>query len=57
MEHIKHIYEEQELDENSTCRNFRQVRIEGSRQVEREMPFYNLDMISFTCRSDGTCYE
>ena len=45
VEHIKHIYEEQELDENSTCRNFRQVRTEGTRQVERELPFYNLDMI------------
>ncbi len=45
MEHIKHIYEEQELEENLTCRNFRQVLTEGSRQVEREMPFYNLDMI------------
>ena len=45
VEHIKHIYEERELDEISTCRNFRQVRIEGSRQVEREIPFYNLDMI------------
>lgn len=45
VEHIKHIYEEQELDEISTCRKFRQVRTEGSRQVEREMPFYNLDMI------------
>lgn len=45
VEHIKHIYDEQELDEISTCRNFRQVRTEGSRQVEREIPFYNLDMI------------
>lgn len=45
MEHIKHIYEKQELDENSTCRNFRQVCIEGSRRVAREMSFYNLDMI------------
>ncbi|MDE6507365.1 MAG: virulence RhuM family protein [Alistipes sp.] len=45
VEHIKHIYEEQELDEISTCRNFRQVRTEGIRQVEREIPFYNLDMI------------
>lgn len=45
VEHIKHIYEEQELEENLTCRNFRQVLTEGSRQVEREMPFYNLDMI------------
>lgn len=45
VEHIKHIFEEHELDEISTCRKFRQVRTEGSRQVEREIPFYNLDMI------------
>ena len=45
VEHIQHIYEEGELDENSTCRKFRQVRIEGSRQVIRELPYYNLDMI------------
>ncbi len=45
VEHVKHIYEEQELDIDSTCRNFRQVRQEGNRQVERDIPFYNLDMI------------
>lgn len=45
VEHIQHIYEDGELDEASTCRNFRQVRQEGSRQVSREIPFYNLDMI------------
>ena len=45
VEHIKHIYDEEELDENSTCRKFRQVQLEGKRQVEREIPFYNLDMI------------
>ena len=45
VEHIKHIYEESELDEDSTCRNFRQVQIEGNRRVTREIPFYNLDMI------------
>ena len=45
VEHIKHIYEDGELDEESTCRNFRQVRQEGSRQVTRDIPFYNLDMI------------
>ena len=45
VDHIKNIYEESELDENSTCRKFRQVRTEGSRQVTRELPFYNLDMI------------
>lgn len=45
VEHIQHIYEEGELDESATCRKFRQVRTEGSRQVTRELPYYNLDMI------------
>ena len=56
VEHIKHIYEEKELEENSTCRNFRQVRTEGTRQVERELPFYNLDMIiSLAGRWNESC--
>ena len=50
VDHIKNIYEEGELDENSTCRKFRQVRMEGSRQVTRELPFYNLDMIISTTK-------
>ncbi len=45
VEHIKHIYAEDELDEVSTCRKFRQVRTEGNRKVFREIPYYNLDMI------------
>ena len=45
VEHIKHIYEEGELTETATCRKFRQVQREGSRNVERELPFYNLDLI------------
>ena len=45
VEHIQHIYDEDELDETSTCRKFRQVRQEGKRMVTREMPIYNLDMI------------
>ena len=45
VEHIAHIYEEFELDKNLTCRKFRQVRKEGNREVSREMPYYNLDMI------------
>ena len=45
VEHIKHIYEEGELDEDSTCRKFRQVRKEGKREVERAILYYNLDMI------------
>lgn len=44
IEHINNIYEE-ELDKNSTCQNFRQVRKEGNRNVTREIPFYNLNMI------------
>ena len=45
VEHIKHIYEDGELQETATCRKFRQVQTEGTRQVNREIPFYNLDMI------------
>jgi len=45
VEHIKHIYLEGELDEKGTCRKFRQVRLESNREVNREISFYNLDMI------------
>ena len=45
VEHIKHIYAEGELVAESTCRNFRQVRFEGERQVTRTIPHYDLDMI------------
>lgn len=44
-EHIKHIFEEGELDEGATVRKFRTVQIEGTREVGREQTFYNLDMI------------
>lgn len=44
VEHIQHIYEEGELDADATCREFRQVRTEGTREVARNMAFYNLDM-------------
>ena len=45
VEHINNIYESGELDRNSTCQEFRQVRKEGKREVSRNIPFYNLDMI------------
>ena len=45
IEHINNIYAEEELDKELTCQNFRQVRKEGNRNVTREIPFYNLDMI------------
>lgn len=44
-EHIKNIYKEGELKESSTIRKFRIVQREGSRLVERELDFYNLDVI------------
>ncbi|OFX62582.1 MAG: hypothetical protein A2046_13275 [Bacteroidetes bacterium GWA2_30_7] len=44
-EHIANVYEEKELEQNPTCRKFRQVRFEGNRQVEREIDYYNLDII------------
>jgi len=45
VEHIANIYAEGELAQEATCREFRQVRTEGTRQVNRTLPFYNLDMI------------
>ena len=45
IEHINNIYSDEELDKNSTCQDFRQVRKEGKRTVTRTIPFYNLDMI------------
>ena len=44
-EHIKNIFEEGELEENSTVRNFRTVQIEGGRTVNRSLTYYNLDLI------------
>ena len=44
-EHIKHIFEEGELNELSTVRKFRTVQIEGNREIERDIDFYNLDVI------------
>ena len=43
--HIKHIYEEEELDKDSTCAFFAQVQKEGSRNITRQIPYYNLDVI------------
>ena len=43
--HIKKIYEEGELQRDSTVANFATVQIEGERQVERYIDYYNLDVI------------
>jgi len=44
-EHIKAIFEEGELTPSSTVRNYRTVQMEGTREVARDVDFYNLDMI------------
>ena len=44
-EHIQKIYEDGELTEEATIRNFRIVQTEGSRQVSRQVKHYNLQMI------------
>ncbi len=44
-EHITNIYEEGELQEEATVRNFRTVQQEGKRRVSRDTAHYNLDVI------------
>ena len=43
--HVRNIYKESELQQEGTCKDFLQVRKEGSRTVRRPVNFYNLDMI------------
>ncbi len=43
--HLKNIFDEGELSEMATCKDFLQVRKEGERTVERNQKFYNLDAI------------
>lgn len=44
-EHIKNIFTEGELEQEATVRKFRTVQTEGNRDIERELDFYNLDVI------------
>jgi len=44
-EHLKNIFEDRELDEGATIRNFLIVQTEGNRQVQREVKHYNLQII------------
>ncbi len=43
--HLQNIYNDDELDKNSTCTKIEQVRREGTREVKRQVDFYNLDAI------------
>jgi hypothetical protein len=44
-EHLKNIYQQGEITREATIRKFRTVQTEGSREVSREVEFYNLDAI------------
>lgn len=44
-EHIANVFSEGELEQIRTCRKFRLVQKEGTREVEREVEHYNLDVI------------
>ena len=44
--HLKNIYNENELDENATCKEFLQVQKEGNREVKRNRKYYNLKAIT-----------
>lgn len=44
-EHISNVFEEGELERESTVRKFRTVQMEGGREVARELDYYNLDVI------------
>ncbi|MCF7798458.1 virulence RhuM family protein [Candidatus Woesearchaeota archaeon] len=44
-EHLKNIFQSEELDDKATIRKFRIVQQEGNRQVTRTVEFYNLDAI------------
>lgn len=45
VRHINNIYRDEELEENSTCAKIAQVQKEGTREVKRIYPYYNLYMI------------
>ena len=45
VRHINNIYAIDELNREATCAKIAQVQVEGSRQVKRTIPYFNLDMI------------
>lgn len=44
-QHIKAVYSEGELEQNSTCKDYLQVQLEGGREVKRNIRHYNLPVI------------
>lgn len=44
-EHLNAIFDDEELDRRATVRNFRTVQNEGEREIERDIEYYNLDVV------------
>ena len=44
-QHIRAVYDEGELDQNSTCKDYLQVQLEGNREVSRKRLHYSLPVI------------
>lgn len=44
-QHIKNIYDDGELEENRTCKNYLQVQIEGTREIKRNTKHYSFEMV------------
>lgn len=53
VDHIWNIYDEGELDINSTCRDFRQLRKEGNRNVSRNIPLNEIKAIEQKDKKGG----
>lgn len=43
--HLKNIFEDKELDESATCKDYLQVQMEGKRKIQRKQRIYNLDAV------------
>jgi hypothetical protein len=58
-QHIKKVYDDAELEPNSTIKKFLIVQTEGSRQVSREVVHYSLKMINWILWRNpfGNCYR
>lgn len=52
--HIQSVYKTHELEPESTTQKIRVVRKEGNRQVNRQIDFYNFDMIISVCHQRCT---
>ena len=45
VRHVNNMYKSEELEREATCAKIAQVQIEGKRKVNRNIPYFNLDMI------------